>query len=57
MYSHIDYRRMNDSTTDNADNILDYDQHLNHIQNTKYFSKFNYKSGFHQIKMSEPSIP
>lgn len=50
----IDYRRLNDN---DAYNILDRDYFLSYIQTTKYFSKFDYKSGFHQIKISEPSVP
>lgn len=50
----IDYRRLNDKTTDDAYIIPDHDYLQSHIQNVKYFSKFDRKSDFYPIKMNEP---
>lgn len=49
----IDYRRLNDNIADDAYIIPDRDYLQSHIQNVKYFSKFDCKSDFHQIKVSE----
>jgi hypothetical protein len=42
---------------DDAYNILNKQEWINRIQGSKYFSKFDLKAGFWQVKMEECSIP
>jgi hypothetical protein len=53
----INYKRLNDNTVDNAYNISNKQEWINRIQGSKYFSKFDLKTGFWQVKMEEESIP
>jgi ribonuclease HI len=53
----INYKRLNDNTVDDAYNIPNKQEWINRIQGSKYFSKFDLKAGFWQVKMSEESIP
>ena len=53
----INYRRLNDNTIDDAYNISNKQEWINRIQGSKYFSKFDLKAGFWQVKMAEESIP
>jgi len=53
----INYKRLNDNTIDNAYNIPNKQEWINRIQGSKYFSKFDLKAGFWQVKMAEESIP
>jgi hypothetical protein len=53
----INYKRLNDNTVDDAYNIPSKQEWINRIQGSKYFSKFDLKAGFWQVKMAEESIP
>jgi hypothetical protein len=53
----INYKRLNDNTVDDAYNILNKQEWINRIQYSKYFSKFDLKAGFWQVKMEEEYIP
>jgi hypothetical protein len=57
VYIYINYKRLNDNTVDDAYNILNKQEWINKIQDSKYFSKFDLKVGFWQVKMEEESIP
>jgi hypothetical protein len=46
----INYKRLNDNIVDHAYNIPNKQEWINRIQGTKYFSKFDLKAGFWQIK-------
>jgi hypothetical protein len=48
---------LNDNTVDDAYNILNKQEWINRIQYSKYFSKFDLKAGFWQVKMEEEYIP
>lgn len=52
----IDYRRLKDSTMDDAYDISNKTDLINSIQISKIFSKFDCNSGFWQIKMRPDSI-
>jgi hypothetical protein len=53
----INYKRLNDNTVDGAYNIPNKQELINRIQGSKYFSKFNLKAGFWQVKMEDEFIP
>ena len=53
----INYKRLNDNTIDDAYNIPNKQEWINRIQGSKFFSKFDLKAGFWQVKMAEESIP
>jgi hypothetical protein len=53
----INYKRLNDNMVDDAYNILNKQEWINRIQGSKYFSNFDLKAGFWQVKMEECSIP
>jgi len=50
------YKRLNDNTQLDGYTILSKDVLINRIQKAKWFSKFDLKSGFHQVKMDPESI-
>ena len=52
----INYKRLNDNTLDNSYKIPNKDELVNCIQNAKYFSKFDCKSRFWQIRLYEESV-
>ena len=52
----MDYTRLNDNTNEDGYCIPDKDVLINKIQNNYWYSKFNLKSGFWQIKMHPESI-
>nr|AAX96229.1 retrotransposon protein, putative, Ty3-gypsy sub-class [Oryza sativa Japonica Group]ABA92685.1 retrotransposon protein, putative, Ty3-gypsy subclass [Oryza sativa Japonica Group] len=52
----INYKRLNDNTIEDAYNIPNKQEWINRIQGSKYFSKFDLKAGFWQVKMAEESI-
>nr|ABA99372.1 retrotransposon protein, putative, Ty3-gypsy subclass [Oryza sativa Japonica Group] len=52
----INYKRLNDNTIEDAYNIPNKQEWINRIQGSKYFSKFDLKTGFWQVKMAEESI-
>jgi hypothetical protein len=53
----INYKRLNDNTVDDAYNIPNKQEWINRIQGSKYFSKFDLKARFWQVKMAEESVP
>lgn len=53
----INYKRLNDNTEEDSYNLPMKSQLINAIQKAKIFSKFDLKSGFYQIKMSQESKP
>ena len=50
------YNRLNDNTHIDGYTIPSKDVLINRIQKAKLFSKFDLKSGFHQVKMHPDSI-
>jgi len=50
------YKRLNDNTVEDGYTIPSKEILINRIQNAKWFSKFDLKSGFHQVKMEPESI-
>jgi len=50
------YKRLNDNTLIDGYIIPSKNMLINRIQKTKWFSKFNLKSGFHQVKMYFDSV-
>ena len=50
------YKRLNDNTHIDGYTTPSKDVLINRIQKTKWFSKFDLKSGFHQAKMHLDSI-
>nr|KYP64476.1 Putative polyprotein [Cajanus cajan] len=50
------YKRLNDNTHIDGYTIPSKDVLINRIQKAKWFSKFDLKSGFHQVKMHPDSI-
>ena len=50
------YKRLNDNTHLDGYTIPSKDVLINRIQKAKWFSKFDLKSGFHQVKMDPKSI-
>ena len=50
------YKRLNDNTQIDGYTIPSKDVLINRIQKAKWFSKFDLKSGFHQVKMDPESI-
>lgn len=53
----INYKRLNDNTQDNGYTLPMKDMIVNRIQGSNYYSKFDLKSGYHQIKLHPDSIP
>ena len=53
----INYKRLNDNTLRNIYKLPNKDELVNCIQKATWFSKFDCKSGFWQIKLDEESIP
>jgi hypothetical protein len=52
----INYKRLNDNTVDDAYNIPNKQEWIYRIQGSKYFSKYDLKAGFWQVKIEEESI-
>ena len=52
----INYKKLNQFTKTDNYFLPNKEVLLNLVKNKKYFSKFNCKSGFWQIKMKEDSI-
>nr|KYP56645.1 Putative polyprotein [Cajanus cajan] len=50
------YKRLNDNTHIDGYTIPSKDALINRIQKAKWFSKFDLKSGFHQVRMHPDSI-
>lgn len=53
----VDYRRINDKTVDDRYPIPNIDDILDKLGKCNYFTTLDLASGFHQIEMSEESIP
>ena len=51
----INYKRLNDNTQLDSYNIPNKKVLINKIQNSYWYSKFDYKSGFWQVKMHPKS--
>ena len=52
----INYKRLNDNTKDDGYDILTKEDLLGKIKNCNILCKFDYKSGFLQVKMHKNSI-
>ena len=53
----INYKRLNDNTFDDAYKIPNKDSLINSIQECRYFSQLDCKSGFWQVRLDEDSKP
>ena len=53
----INYKRLNDNTKDDGYDIPTKEYLLGKIKICNIFNKFNYKSGFWQVKMHKDIIP
>ena len=53
----INYKRLNDNTEDDGYDIPTKEYLLGKRKDCTTFSKFDYKSGFWQVKMHPDSIP
>ena len=50
------YKRLNDNIYEDNYKLPNKDELINKIEENKYFSKFDCKSGFWQIRLAEESI-
>nr|GEY02027.1 putative reverse transcriptase domain-containing protein [Tanacetum cinerariifolium] len=53
----IDYRELNKLTIKNRYPLLRIDDLFNQLQGSRYFSKINLQSGYHQLRVREEDIP
>ncbi|GJS39525.1 Orf y [Tanacetum coccineum] len=53
----FNYRSLNDNTYKDQYSLPGINTIIQKVRNAKVFSKFNLKSGFHQVAMEEESIP
>ena len=53
----MDYRALNKLTVKNSYPLPRIDEIFDQLKGSKYFSKIDLRSGYHQIRMSEESIP
>nr|QCL07907.1 polyprotein [Sweet potato badnavirus B] len=53
----LNYKRLNDNTEKDQYSLPGINTIINRIAGKKIFSKFDLKSGFHQIRMNRESIP
>lgn len=52
----IDYRTLNNITKKNSYSLLRIDELLESLQGSRYFSKLDLASGYHQIRIAEEDI-
>ncbi|KAI3815268.1 hypothetical protein L1987_14930 [Smallanthus sonchifolius] len=53
----IDYRELNKLTVKNRYPLHRIDDMFDQLQGSKYFSKINLRSGYHQLKVQEEDVP
>jgi hypothetical protein len=53
----MDYRALNALTVKNATPMPDAEQLMDRLQGAQYFSKIDLASGYHQVRLSEASVP
>ena len=53
----IDYRKLNGVTKKDAHPLTKIDEMLDHLKDAQVFSTIDLLSGFHQVKLTETSIP
>ncbi|GKC43104.1 putative reverse transcriptase domain-containing protein [Tanacetum coccineum] len=53
----IDYRELNKLTIKNRYPLLKIDDLFNQLQGSRYFSKIDLRSGYHQLRVHEDDIP
>ena len=53
----VDYRALNRITVKNSYPLPKIDEILDQIRGAKYFTKIDFRQGYHQIRLDEESIP
>ncbi|GKD53947.1 putative reverse transcriptase domain-containing protein [Tanacetum coccineum] len=56
-HMYIDYRELNKLTINNLYPLLRIDDLFNQLQGSRYFSKIDLRSGYHQLRVREEDIP